>query len=67
MYGQGSCSVLFGVNGLEIGDDFVIYGQNVACRSEGLKFSFVQNDLCGAHVVKDIEYEVYAVKNYEIK
>ena len=64
LYGQDSSSVLFGVNGLQLGDDFLIYGQNVVCRSEGLKFNFVQSDLCGAHVVKDIEYEVYAVKNY---
>ena len=64
IYGQESSSVLFAVNGLQIGDDFLIYGQNVVCRTEALKFTFVQNDLCGAHVVKDIEYEVYAVKNY---
>ena len=67
LYGQDSSSVLFGVNGLEKGDDFLIYGQNVVCRSEGIKFSFVQNDLCGTYVVKDVEFEVYAVKNYEIK
>ena len=64
LYGQDSSSVLFGPNGLKIGDDFLIYGQNVVCRTEGIKYTFIQSDLCGAHVVKDIEYEVYAVKNY---
>ena len=59
--GEDNCSVNFGPNGGA--DELPFVGKDVYCRG-GVKFTFMQSELCGEFKTELQEMEIYLVKNY---